>query len=193
MFWYLSHSSYPLVKFIKVLKAGDSFVSLEGICLLALFKSLLKAAFASLISRKIAALFENIRFTSVIVLAEEEAAELASNRLMPATIRFRSACKSIAATAGEVPNGDNTNARNNKSIFRFMKVPPTFSCTYLNCKPTKGVTDSQMTVKYGHGRLLGSLPEGFALVTTKLHKGHQYSSSSFIIEICSPGGKKSGR
>ena len=27
----------------------------------------------------------------------------------------------------------------------------------------------------------------------ELHKGHQYLSSNFIIEICSPGGKKSGR
>jgi len=26
-----------------------------------------------------------------------------------------------------------------------------------------------------------------------LHKGHQYLSSKFIIEICCPGGKKSGR
>jgi hypothetical protein len=31
-----------------------------------------------------------------------------------------------------------------------------------------------------------------AKMLSQLHKGHQYLSSSFIIEISSPGGKKSG-
>jgi hypothetical protein len=39
--------------------------------------------------------------------------------------------------------------------------------------------------------------EGFgkakAKMLSQLHKSHQYSSSSFITEICSPEGKKSGR
>jgi hypothetical protein len=82
-----------------VLNAGESLVSRDGIWLFALFKSRLNAAFASLISRSIDALFENNRLTSDIVLTDAEDAELASNLLIPATIRFKSACKSIPAFA----------------------------------------------------------------------------------------------
>jgi hypothetical protein len=80
----------------------------------------LNAAFASDISLKIDALFENNLFTSAIVLTEEEVAVLASNRFMPATIRLRSACKSIAANTGVVTNWDNASTRIIESGLRLI-------------------------------------------------------------------------
>ena len=86
-----------------------------------MFKLRLKAELASLISLKIIALFEKIVFTSPIVLTVEELAEFASNRLMPATILFKSACKSIIATAGEMIIGVNENRTIIEINFRFIK------------------------------------------------------------------------
>ncbi len=97
-------------------------MSLDGICLFAAFRSRLNAAFASAISRRIDELFENNLFTSAIVLTEEEEALLASNRFMPATIRLRSACKSMAADTGVVTNWNNAKTSINESRLRLIRI-----------------------------------------------------------------------
>ena len=120
---------------MSVLNAGDSLVSFEGICLFAAFKSLLNAAFASAISLRIDALFENNLFISASVLTEEDEAVLASNRFMPATIRLRSACKSIAAIAGAVTNWNSAITSMNEGSLRLIKILQTVEFEYKYCRP----------------------------------------------------------
>jgi hypothetical protein len=103
-----------------VLNAGEALVSLDGICLFALFRFLLKAELASLISLKIEALFEKMILISATVVAEFVAAEFASNLLTPATIRLRSACKSIVPNAGVVENEINPTTMVIEISFHFM-------------------------------------------------------------------------
>ena len=123
------------MRFISVLNAGDSFVSLDGICLFAAFRSRLNAAFASAISRRIAELFENNLFTSAIVLTEEEVALFASNRFMPATIRLRSACKSIAADTGVVANWNNAKTSMNEDSLRLIIILQVVWIEFNYCRP----------------------------------------------------------
>ena len=110
-------------------------MSLDGICLFAVFRSRLNAAFASAISRRIDELFENNLFTSAIVLTEEEVALLASNRFMPATIRLRSACKSIAADAGVVTNWNNAKTSISEDRLRLIRILQAVGIEFNYCRP----------------------------------------------------------
>jgi hypothetical protein len=73
---------------------------------------------ALLISLKMDALLENIDLMSAIVLAEFVLDEFASNLLIAATIRFRSACKSTLPNEGVTLICAITTDKSDKATFR---------------------------------------------------------------------------